>query len=326
MKRFAPIPLAVLAAALMAGSLGPAHANVPVPAEQAASNIDAQLEQISREVTATDRRLEQLRGQLDIVRRRMNARSRAHYKLVHAGMLPVSSGFEALMSHTAKVERIRRALEGDVLAAKQLEGLHQALTNRRRQLLERKVPLEMQQKAMQQARVALLEAEDRKRAFERAFGDSVEPDYLAVYGASAPTAGLTAPDNMALEGFASFMGRLPLPLAGRAEVRLVHRRGASGPGVEMMAASGTAVRAVYPGRVAFADEYDTYGRVVIIDHGDSYFSVSGNLSEIVVRVGDDVSNGSRIGTIAATDGGRAKLYFELRRGAETLDPAPWLGL
>jgi septal ring factor EnvC (AmiA/AmiB activator) len=111
----------------------------------------------------------------------------------------------------------------------------------------------------------------------------------------------------------------------------------------MSAPAGTAVRAVFAGRVAFADRYDPFGQLVILDHGGHYYTLMGDLSSIDVRVGDDLSAGAKVGAVglatadesAATDGSNAKghsrarapaLYFELRHGTTALEPGPWLGL
>jgi septal ring factor EnvC (AmiA/AmiB activator) len=85
------------------------------------------------------------------------------------------------------------------------------------------------------------------------------------------------------------------------------------------------VRAVFAGRVAFADRYGAYGRIVIIDHGEHYYSVSGNLASVDVRLGDEISAGERVGTIG-DEGQGPMLYFEIRHGAETVPPGAWLGL
>jgi septal ring factor EnvC (AmiA/AmiB activator) len=128
-------------------------------------------------------------------------------------------------------------------------------------------------------------------------------------------------------------GRLPFPIAGRAEIRGVRRQGASGPGLEMSAPVGTPVRAVFSGRVAFADRYDPFGQIVILDHGNHYYTLMGDLGSIEVRVGDDLSSGAKIGTVGrrggsddAPKGGGSALYFEVRHGSNTIDPGPWLGL
>ena len=59
---------------------------------------------------------------------------------------------------------------------------------------------------------------------------------------------------------------------------------------------------------------------VLIDHGEGLESVYANLSEVQVAAGDAVNRGDPLGT--ATDG----LYFELRQGGESIDPAERLGL
>ncbi len=116
-----------------------------------------------------------------------------------------------------------------------------------------------------------------------------------------------------------------MPVTGRAEIRAARRDGTDGPGLELRAPVGTAVRAVFAGRVAFADRFGAYGRIVILDHGDHYFTVSGDLDEVDVKIGQDVSAGERVGTVG-DDGQGAMLYFEVRRGAQTIAPGGWLGL
>jgi septal ring factor EnvC (AmiA/AmiB activator) len=88
---------------------------------------------------------------------------------------------------------------------------------------------------------------------------------------------------------------------------------------------GTPVLAVAPGVVRFAGWFRGYGQLVILDHGDRYFTVSGHLGELEVEVGDDVASGDAIGTVGETGSlSGAKLYFEIRQGSEPLDPGEWL--
>ncbi|PIE06299.1 MAG: peptidase [Sorangium cellulosum] len=294
----------------------------------AAQDVDVELDRVNQQLQQTEADLEKNRSQIDVVRKRMIARGRTYYRMTHAGLLPLGAGFDSLMDHTSKVERLRRALQKDARASKQLQQQKLALLKQRQALVDRKQPLELKKRAMTEARAALMEAGDRRRAFDRAFlssGPEIE-DYTAVYGAPAePDGPVAGTVGHPLEGFRSLEGRLPFPLAGRTEIRLVRRPGAGGPGVEMLAPVGTPVVAVHSGRVAFADDYGTYGNVVIIDHGEQYFSVCGELATIDVKVGDTVSSGARIGTVGRVNG-KGLLYFELRQSADTLNPAPWLGI
>jgi len=295
----------------------------------AAQDVDADLARVTRSIRRTDAELDQLRKKRDIVRNRMIARGRAYYRMTRAGLLPLGAGFDRLLEHTSKVERLRRALRKDARTAKAIDDRQTDLSKRRQQLVDRQQPLEMKRRAMAEARAALMEADDRKRAFDRAFSYEGPDlgDYTAVYGAPADPTGSSPTDALSggIGGFRSLEGRLPFPLAGRTEVRLVRRRGAGGPGLEMLANPGSAVLAVHTGRVAFADTYGSYGKVVIIDHGDQYFTVSGDLASIEVRVGDDVGAGALVGKVGGRKG-QGVLYFELRHGADTIDPSPWLGI
>jgi septal ring factor EnvC (AmiA/AmiB activator) len=169
---------------------------------------------------------------------------------------------------------------------------------------------------------AILAAEDRETAFRRAFLGSGDQDRhaAAVYSGIGPL----DPSELA-GGFGALKGRLPFPLEGRTEIRRTKAPRSDDARLEMAANVGAGVRAVYGGRVAFADTYADYGRAIIVDHGDGYYTVSGNLGSIDVKVGDEVHAGDRIGTVGMGPRGAA-LYFEIRHGAKTANPASWFGI
>ena len=74
------------------------------------------------------------------------------------------------------------------------------------------------------------------------------------------------------------------------------------------------VRAVFPGRVAFADQYDPFGQIVILDHGDHFYTLMGDLGSIDVKVGRRSFRGSQIGTVGQGPKGPL-LYFEVRKSS-----------
>ncbi len=85
------------------------------------------------------------------------------------------------------------------------------------------------------------------------------------------------------------------------------------------------MRAVAPGVVRFAGWFRGYGKLVILDQGDQYFSVMGHLQEIFVAVGDSVREGDTLGSAGDTGSlSGPSLYFELRHGSDPLDPGKWL--
>jgi len=78
---------------------------------------------------------------------------------------------------------------------------------------------------------------------------------------------------------------------------------------------------VSEGRVAFARRYGVYGTMVVIDHGEGYFTVYAGLARLDVTAGEPVVLGQTLGAV-----GTDPLYFEVRRGTRSLDPHEWVGI
>lgn len=122
-------------------------------------------------------------------------------------------------------------------------------------------------------------------------------------------------------------GRLPLPAQGRLRVgyagTLPDGRPSQGWWIE--AATGSEVRAVAHGRVAFAEWMKGYGLLVILDHGEGYMSLYAGNEALLVEAGDWIEAGQAIASAGESGGfSAAGVYFELRRGGRPLDPAGWV--
>jgi len=286
--------------------------------------LDRMLATASRQEKETRQKLEAMTQDAGLARAQTIAYGRAYVRRARAGLLPVGGGFEALVDHASALERTRRAAARALRQQKVLQAGRAALEQQLRELEQRRMQLEAQQAALAQASTALMAASDRALAFQRAFSAGAPGGsfaHTAVYGAGA---GPEDPVALAA-GFGAMKGRLPFPLPGRAEVEAATLPSVPGPGLLMRAPVGSPVRAVFAGRVAFADDYAAYGKTVILDHGDRYYTVSASLAEIGVAVGEDVVAGARVGTVGQSQSGSG-LYFEIRRGAETIDSAEWFGI
>ncbi len=96
-------------------------------------------------------------------------------------------------------------------------------------------------------------------------------------------------------------------------------------GIDIQAAEGSGIRAVMAGTVAYADWLKGYGLVAILDHANGFFSLYAHASALVVKAGEHVQGGQTIGATGDTGMTREHtLYFELREGAEPVDPLIWL--
>ena len=95
-------------------------------------------------------------------------------------------------------------------------------------------------------------------------------------------------------------------------------------GIDIGAPLGEEIKAVDRGIVVFADRFTGYGRMIIVDHGERYYSVYAHLSENLKRSGDTVNRGETLGLVGDSDSlAGAKLYFELRKDGRSVDPLPW---
>jgi septal ring factor EnvC (AmiA/AmiB activator) len=277
------------------------------------ADLDAEDEASKKEVVGLGEKIAEAHA-------RVIFRGRAFYRMTRAGMLALGGGFDALVTHAMRVERARRTVDEDLTEERTLRERGADLARDLERIARDRMALASQRTAMDAARLSMQDEERRRLAFGRAFETSsgASGDYVAVAGGPAA-------DLPGSAGFQASRGRLLFPVIGSADVRLARREGTDGPGLEIHAPLGVAVRAVFAGRVAFADRYGAYGRIVIIDHGEHYYSVSGNLATADVKVGDEVAAGERLGTIG-DEGQGPMLFFEIRHGADTVPPGPWLGL
>jgi len=96
-------------------------------------------------------------------------------------------------------------------------------------------------------------------------------------------------------------------------------------GIEIRTLEGSAIHAVMPGTVVYADWLKGYGLVIILDHANGFFSLYAHASKILTSVGAVVGSGQAIGETGDTGmTGENTLYFELREGTEAVDPLQWL--
>lgn len=93
-------------------------------------------------------------------------------------------------------------------------------------------------------------------------------------------------------------------------------------GLDITAPKGAMVRAAAAGTVKFAGrEKDQFGNLVVLDHGDGWYSAYGCLSRLTVKEGASVAAGERVGLVGDTCKNRLdELHFEVRREGGPVDP------
>ena len=99
-----------------------------------------------------------------------------------------------------------------------------------------------------------------------------------------------------------------------------HRRG-----IVIEADQDSPIKAVYSGKVVYSGWFEGYGNIIIIDHGDKYYTVSAHASKLLKGINDRVTKGDIIALVGDTGSLRGPcLYFEIRYQGKLQDPLEWL--
>lgn len=132
--------------------------------------------------------------------------------------------------------------------------------------------------------------------------------------------------------FAKGLGQLDWPVRGQVvghfglETHPRFNTQIRNDGLDISAAVGTAVKSVAKGRVDAAnDDFEGIGGIVVLNHGDGFYTLYSHLSEVSVRSGQEVAPGQVIGRVG--DEGSLKgpiLHFEIRKGTSAQNPETWL--
>ncbi|MFH2092580.1 MAG: peptidoglycan DD-metalloendopeptidase family protein [Pseudomonadota bacterium] len=131
--------------------------------------------------------------------------------------------------------------------------------------------------------------------------------------------------------FSNYKGRLKVPVQGK----IISMFGPSGAGddnsftfqkgIDIKVERGEPVKSVFKGEIMFAQWLKGYGNLLIVNHGDNYYTLYAHVEEIFKQKGETVEAGEVIAT--AGDTGSIKgmcLHFEVRHHGKPLNPLQWI--
>jgi len=99
--------------------------------------------------------------------------------------------------------------------------------------------------------------------------------------------------------------------------------GGRAKGLTIRTRAGAQVIAPADGEVVFAGPFRGFGQLLIIATGTDYHALLGGLDRIDAEVGQSVLAGEPVGVMGSPKGA-PRLYFELRRKGQPINPLPWL--
>jgi septal ring factor EnvC (AmiA/AmiB activator) len=301
------------------------------------ANAERELRQTREKVAATSARAAALKNSADTQRPEVERRLVDLYKLGQAGYWRLLLDVDNLRSigrvyRTAaalnrldreRVQQHERTLQSLKQERESLEAHVREVTRLQEQALTAKAAID---RAVT-ARTALVASIDQRRDLNAQLAGELEAAQQRLQGTVAQLGGRGGSVLLPLK---PFKGALPWPaqgiVTGRFGRQTTSRFGTSiaRSGIEISLAEGESVRAVHEGTIAYADQFTGYGNLVIVDHGDSNYSLYGYLSSIEVTRGTHLDAQAQLGTVGRDPSGNPALYFELRIDAKPVDPLQWL--
>lgn len=193
--------------------------------------------------------------------------------------------------------------------------------------------------AEQIRRTALLDKIRSKKALKRAALKALQQaakeldSTIAQLGSEPPVEKVmvVAPSQTQNKPFKAYKGLLSWPVKGRIisffgpyrdkKTDVVNFQS----GIMIKAERGEPIRAVAAGNTIFAGWFKGYGNMMIIDHGNHFYTVYAHLEEIFKVKGDHVDQSEVIATVGDTGSliGPA-LHFEVRHHGNPVNPLEWI--
>ncbi len=325
--------------------------NTELSRERAKLNeLENQLAEVSKGLADLQRQLTDLEARQRAARRHVRRRLAAVYKTGEIGLLNILFSSRSLGELEDDAEYYRRMTARDRAALDDYRQKIAAVRDKRAELDRRRATLEglaatvrKQEKRLDEVRrrqeELLARVRTEKHLYERALAelraaaDRLQQRLATLAGQTPTKKPPTAPAPPPLTGlrFAARKGKLPPPVAGRVVTRFGrHRDGRAGvtivaDGIDIAAAPGSPVRAVHHGRVVYAGTLRGYGNILILDHGDRYYSLYSRLEVLYKKKGETVIAGEIIGMLGEEAGLIDRgLHFEIRHGTTPVDPLSWL--
>jgi septal ring factor EnvC (AmiA/AmiB activator) len=219
-----------------------------------------------------------------------------------------------------------------------LEQLLIELNAKKKEKLALETDLKQQIKIMsleRQKRSHLLENIRKKRSLKLAVLESLKQaakalDHTVI--SLKPETDLMVPENnIPLNSFSALKGLLNMPVKGKIVSFFGPHRDRKfnvinfQSGIEIKADRGEPIRAVYNGQILYARWFKGYGNMIIIDHGNNYYTIYAHAQEIFASQGDTVEMGEVVATVG--DSGSMigpSLHFEVRHHGKPVDPLKWI--
>lgn len=279
--------------------------------------------------------LEKLEKDMEVQNNNLNGRLRTMYKNGSVGFIDVLLGSTSVTDLMTNMDRVQRIYDNDKEVMEQLQTQHNIIQAQKKYLLGLQADLSAAQQEEASKKSSLSEdksvvadkkaevASDNKALEEMERSFLAEANRLKAEILAAQSSGTTySGGSMAWP--APGVTKITSPFGYRIhpilKVKKLHT------GVDIGAPSGTTIVAANGGTVIKSGWNNSYGNMLMIDHGGGIVTLYAHNSSLLVKVGDVVSRGQSVAVSGSTGQSTGPhLHFEVRVNGDYKDPkAGWI--
>lgn len=228
---------------------------------------------------------------------------------------------QELSSGKARLERLQVQLKDEKNTKRSLE-----------ETIQKQIDMMSQKRS---ERTVLLDDIRNKKSMELAAIEALKQSALAldqkVRSLSATEKRPSREEKLPPRSFDELKGLLKIPVKGtivtsfgsylNTKLNVLNFRS----GIDIKTDRGEPIRAVGAGTIIYASWFKGYGNMIIIDHGNSYYTVYAHVEEFFKTKGDGVESDEVIATAGDTGSMIGSgLYFEVRHHGKPQDPMEWI--
>ena len=303
-------------------------------------NTEAEIEDLKKDINNTKQelsdkieKLERVKTEIDNQNAALNNRLRAMYKNGDVGMLSVLFGSTTMSDLLTNIEMVRRIYDADAELLESIEDRYAVVDAEKLGLIDLKNDLLDKQKELEnkQADLAAKQSEvsekkkqiDADNAVIEAEVDALNEEAEALTAKIKELQTLAAYVGGALCWPSQSSTRITSPFGMRnhpiLKVEKMHT------GIDIGAAQGSNILAANAGTVITAGWNNSYGYMIMVDHGGGIVTLYAHCSQLLVSKGDKVKRGQVIGLVGST--GRSTgphLHFEVRENGVYKNPLDYV--
>ena len=285
------------------------------------NELGLQINDTKTQITEALDRLNKKQAELDAQNDALNMRLRSMYKNGDIGLLSVLLGSGTLTDLMTNMDMVQRIYDYDAKLLASLEDQYEVINQEKQDLLDLKAQLlELQDEA--EKKKASLEADQIAAAQKREQVQQSNKDLEAQIDAMKKEADALSAQIKLLQSSRAYVGgkmlwpsqsstRVTSPFGNRLhpilKVYKLHT------GIDIGAPNGTNILAANDGTVISAGYNNSYGYMVMLDHGGGIVTLYAHCSKLLVSKGDAVARGQVIALVGSTGMSTGPhLHFEVR--------------